>query len=602
MLSCATGNALRRCLRRVVAHRAPTVLTLVTLLTPVLIAVVGQPASAATQGNISTVAGTRTPGYNTAGLPGILTELDSPASVALDARGNVLIADSGNNMVRVLAVSATNPGYPLGGCSGGCIWARPEVYNLAGTTTRGYSGDGGPATSAELDNPGGLALDSAGNVLIADLGNDLVRVVAVSASNPGYPLAGCSGSCTWTVGDIYTVAGHFGTVGYVGDGGSSTSAALDYPSAVAVDADGNVLIGDSNNGAVRVVAVGSNPGYLLAGCSGTCTWTQDDIYTIAGTGTAGYGGDGGPATSAQLSYPSAVSVDAQGNVLIADSNNERVRVLALSATNRGYPLAGCSGTCTWTVGDIYTVAGTGTAGYGGDGGSATSAKLSDPTGVAVDGWGLYIADNFNSRLRLVVVGVPSAPTHVAAVPEAAGTSTGSLKVTFRLPASSGGFPITRTTATCSSSNRGITKSATRVGPTAVPITVSGVTTGKTYQCRLTASNSQGTGTASGASLAVNVGAPAAPTRVIATPLSGAPSLRVTFTLGSGNGAPVGSKTATCASTNGGVKRANTGFYANNDPIVVRSLSAHKTYKCTVKAFNSRGASLASASSRPVVTN
>ena len=168
-------------------------------------------------GNIYTIAGDGTGGYNGDGMPATSAELSYPALISVDAHGNPVIADFDNSRLRVVAVSALDPGYPLGGCSGTCTWTVGDIYTIAGNGGQGYNGDGISAPSAEVYGPNGLGLDGEGNVLAAESGGNRVRVVAVSASNPGYPLAGCSGTCTWTLGDIYTIAGN-GVQGYNSDG------------------------------------------------------------------------------------------------------------------------------------------------------------------------------------------------------------------------------------------------------------------------------------------------------------------------------------------------------------------------------------------------
>jgi trimeric autotransporter adhesin len=187
-----------------------------------------------------------------------------------------------------------------------------------------------------------------------------------------------------TAGDIYTVAGN-GSGTYSGDGGPATSAGVDAQG-VAVDGSGNLVIADTIDGRVRVVAASTGTFYGQA-------MTAGDIYTVAGGGTSGLG-DGGPATSAELSDPEGVAVDGAGNLIIADTLANRVQVVAAS-TGTFYGEA-------MTAGDIYTVAGNGTAGYSGDGGPGTSAELGQPDGVAVDGSGnLVIADTQNGLVRLV---------------------------------------------------------------------------------------------------------------------------------------------------------------------------------------------------------
>ena len=180
--------------------------------------------------------------------------------MAVDSAGNALTADESNNRVRVVAVSPSNPGYPLSGCGGMCTWSAGDIYTIVGTGTSGYNGDGIRASAAKLSAPASVAVDSAGNALTADESNNRVRVVAVSPSNPGYPLSGCGGVCTWSAGDIYTIVGT-GTSGYNGDGIAAATAEVKQPQSLAVDRTGNVLVADNNN-RVRVVAVSpSNPGY-----------------------------------------------------------------------------------------------------------------------------------------------------------------------------------------------------------------------------------------------------------------------------------------------------------------------------------------------------
>ncbi len=278
---------------------------------------------------ITTIAGTGTPGFVGDGGQATSAQLNYPTSVAVDLQGNRFIADSSNHRVRE-------------------VTADGNIKTVAGTGTKGFSGDGGQATSAQLNYPYSLDVDGQGNLFIADTSNHRVREVTAD-------------------GNIKTVAGT-GTGGFSGDGGQATSAQLYYPYDVAVDAQGNLFIADESNHRVREVTADGN------------------IKTVAGTGTGGFSGDGGQATSAQLYYPYGVAVDGQGNLYIADESNHRVRKVS--------------------NGVITTVAGTGTKGFSGDGGQATSAQLYSPEDVAVDGQGnLYIADESNHRVRKVSNGV-----------------------------------------------------------------------------------------------------------------------------------------------------------------------------------------------------
>jgi sugar lactone lactonase YvrE len=287
-------------------------------------------------GTITTFAGggTAFPGDGGAATS---ARLAFPQGVAVDARGNVYITDQQTNRVRKVS-------------------ADGKITTFAGRAASSALdiGDGGPATSALVQGPTGVAVDGQGNVYIAE--DHRVRKV-----NPA--------------GTITTIAGGRNR-GFTGDGGPATSAELFWPSGLAVDKQGNLYIWDTNNKRIRKVSP-----------NGTIT-------TVAGTGTAGFSGDGGPATSAQLGGTvggalQGLAVDGQGDLYIADGANDRVRKVSPGGT-------------------ITTIAGSTTNGvcsgisFGGDGGPAVSAKLNCPTGVAVDGQGnLYIADRANNRVRKV---------------------------------------------------------------------------------------------------------------------------------------------------------------------------------------------------------
>jgi uncharacterized protein (TIGR03437 family) len=267
-------------------------------------------------GVITTVAGSGTGGFSGDGGPATSARMYFPTGVAVDRDGNLYIADSGAQRVRKVS--------------------KGVITTVAGNGATGSGGDNGPATTAQFNNPMGLAVDAAGNLYIADWWNHRVRKV--------------SG------GVITTVAGN-GTLGFSGDGGPATSAQLNYPYGVAVDAAGNLYIADRENNRVRRVSGGV-------------------ITTVAGNGTGGFSGDGGPAASAELSYPEGVAVDSAGNVYIADTNNSRLRVLtpspctySASPTALQAPLWGGSLTvsvqttasCQWAISGLpnwITVSGT----------------------------------------------------------------------------------------------------------------------------------------------------------------------------------------------------------------------------------------------------
>jgi hypothetical protein len=349
-----------------------------------------------TRGDIYTVAGTPSfpwlSGYAGDGGPARRAELSLPEDAAVDGGGDLLIADEGNERVRLVAAASCSAACPYGLAS----MIEGDIYTIAGDGTQADSGDGGPASSAALFDPVGVEVDSAGDVLVADEDFDLgdrVRLVAASSCTSGCPF----GLASMTKGDIYTIAG--GGTGGLGDGGSATSAELTWgdgrPGGMAIDRDGDLLIADYYQQRVRLVAGHS----CASGCPyGLASMSKGDIYTIVGDGTQGYSGDSGPAGSAELSEPDGLTVDSDGDLLIADSATSRVRLVA------GYSCAsGCPyGLASMTKGDIYTIAGNGIAGYLGNEEPAISAELDRPEGLAVNGAGdLFISDTDNNRIREV---------------------------------------------------------------------------------------------------------------------------------------------------------------------------------------------------------
>jgi len=288
-------------------------------------------------GIISTYAGTGMMGSDGDGGAATSAQLNYPQGVAVDASGNVFIADTNNNKVR-LVTKATG-----------------TITTYAGTGIYGPSSDNLPATSSSLSSPRSLAVDSSGNLYIADMSNYKVRLV------------------TRSTGIMTTFAG-MGTLGSSGDDGPAIMASLSYPNAVAVDASDNVYIGDSSR--VRVV-----------------TRSSTTISTIAGqAGMYGNSGDGGAATSALFSSVYGLAADTSGNVYVADQMNHNIRVVS------------------WRIGTgiVTTIAGTGAYGSGGDGSPATSAQLSSINGVAVDASGnVFITDS--NKVREVVVSPAAAP-------------------------------------------------------------------------------------------------------------------------------------------------------------------------------------------------
>jgi sugar lactone lactonase YvrE len=272
------------------------------------------------------------------------SELFFPSGVTVDGAGNLYIADTNHNRIRMVCGKAL-----IATIAGTTCTTAGNISTIAGGDTGGYEGDSGSAASAFLDLPSGLALDGTGNLYIADTGNSVIRKI------------------TAATGIISTVAGN-GTAGFGGDASLATSGQLYKPQGVAVDASGNLYIADTDNQRIRRVDAATGI-----------------ISTVAGNGAAGFGGDTLLATSSkdELNFPDALAFDSLGNLYIADLLNNRIRKVS-------------------SAGIMTTFAGTGGTGNTGDGGSALLAELDAPSGVAVDPAGnVYIADTQNNSIRKV---------------------------------------------------------------------------------------------------------------------------------------------------------------------------------------------------------
>lgn len=343
--------------------------------------------------SITTIAGNGDAGSTGDGGPAVKAELNTPEGVAEDLSGTLYIADTYNNEIR----KVVNP----------TTINADTISKVAGTGTGGFSGDGGAAVAADLSKPAGIAVDSQGNLFIADTGNNRVREVntagvistiagdgacvrdtlgnggpALSASLCGPTGIAIDSTGVYVAdtghnevrrisnGTITDVAGN-NTQGYSGDGGPATKAALSSPTGVVLDTLHDLFVSDTGNYIVREVSAGGT------------------ITTFAGIpGHSGYSGNGGPATKAKLGAPTGLGLDPSGNLYVSDTANHVLRKVD-------------------TTGTITTFAGTGSQGFSGDGGPATRAKLSFPTGaVAVDGTAVYFSDTGNQRVRGVFNGPP----------------------------------------------------------------------------------------------------------------------------------------------------------------------------------------------------
>ena len=289
-------------------------------------------------GVITTIAGAGRSGATGEALTALTARLFYPVAIALDAAGGLYIADSLVSRIRYLS--------PAG-----------FINTAAGTGVAGFSGDGAGPTS-QVNSASGLAAGRDGRLYIADTGNHRIRVLSPS-------------------GMLGSVAGR-GLRGYAGDGGPALQALFDSPAGLALDRQGNLYIADRMNHVIRKLT------------------PEGLVTTVAGSGYRGFSGDGGPATQARLNHPVAVAVDDQGNLYIADTENNRVRMVD-------------------TGGVIRTIAGDGMAGFEGDGGPALQARLRWPAALAVDSLGnVYVADRDNHRVRVLSPAIEPAPIQLSA--------------------------------------------------------------------------------------------------------------------------------------------------------------------------------------------
>ncbi len=366
---------------------------------------------------IQTVAGGGSRGYAGDNGPATAAELNQPNDIAFDSAGDLFIADSTNHVIRevnavthVITTVAGDGGTDSSGDNGpataaavatptaiavdsaGDLFIAEGFFNvirevnavsqvittIAGTGAYGYGGDNGPATAAVLDGPFDIALDSAGDLFIADSANNRIREINA-------------------VNQVITTVAGTGSPGYSGNNGPATAATLHAPESIALDSGGDLFIADTSNHVIREVNA-----------------VNQMITTVAGNGSednTGFAGNGGKATAAALGYPTGLAVDSAGDLFIADTFNNVIREV-----NAGSQV-------------ITTIAGTGSQNYAGNNGPATAAGLDEPSGLALDSAGdLFIADQSNNAIREVTPGsgvnvLQATPT--LSVTDASGTYNGS---------------------------------------------------------------------------------------------------------------------------------------------------------------------------------
>jgi hypothetical protein len=433
-----------------------------------------------TPGSMYVIAGngSNSPVPVTTGSQGLFTAINSPEGVAIDSTGDVLIADTGEFEVEVLAVSPNNPGYVLGTGA----WTRGDLYVIAGLGKGKVSpiptSAGAVATADGLNSPSGVAVDANGNVLIADSGHGLVEALAVGLARPSYV---AEATPDWVRGDLYVVAGS-GSVQPTSGGTAGVLAALGLPSSIAVDSFNDVIIVDTDLDSVEVLAgSATDPGYSL----GTgVSWTTDDLYVIAGGGTIQPSASGSSAYGIALDSPEGVAIDAAGNVLVADGTGNEVLILAVSDSNPGYLLGTGS---TWTSGDMYLLAGGGdqTPSASGTDGLSTYLHATDGVSVSPSG-GIAVADSGDSEIDFMLR-IPVPP-----VLESATSGDGTVALGWSVPATDGGSPVTGYDVLVFAGGSSDPQETLGFGPDTTSCVVGDLTNGVSYSFEVDAVTAVGT--------------------------------------------------------------------------------------------------------------
>lgn len=400
---------------------------------------------------------------STSGTPATSVGGLVPSAVAQDSSGNVLIADTYYSEIDVVAESAHNPGYAITG-----TWTVGDIYLIAGGRASPPTVGGGVATSVVLNQPRGMAIDSTGDIIIADTSDNEIDLLSLV------------GTGSRTAGDLYVIAGG-GTGGApTASGLTATTAQLNQPKGVAIDAHGNIAVADSSHNAVDILALSAaDPGYGIGS-----SWSTGNVYRILGGGASTPTTGGVASALANLKAPQGVAFDTSGDLVVADVNNKAVEVLALASDNPGYALGS---SVTWAAGDLYVIAGGGLNNLSTSGTVANQSLLYAPTGVTVlpDG-SLSLIDHGSYLLDRLILS-PSMPRSLSATALDA-----TVTLNWSAPASSGGSDITDYAVYVYDHGQSLPIATDDLGSIATSLTVSGLSNGVAYDFAVVAQNAIGT--------------------------------------------------------------------------------------------------------------
>ncbi len=421
-----------------------------------------------------------------------------PSAVAHDDSGNVLIADTANSEIDVVAESASNPGYVISGS-----WIVGDLYVIAGGGLASPTVGGGVATAAALNGPLGIAVDGAGDLVIADTSDNEVELLSRS------------GTGSRVAGDLYVIAGG-GTGGApTGSGVVATNAQLNQPDSVAVDAEGNIAVADLAHNAVDILASSAtDPGYGVGS-----SWSIGSMYRVLGGGGSVATTAGVASTTSKLNAPHGVAFDAGGDLIVGEAIHSTVDVLALASDNPGYALAS---SVAWTRGDFYVIGGTGLSNVSASGTIADQSVLYAPYGVATlpDGSLVFVDQSSKMVDRLVLS--PSMPRSLGAT-----ASDATVTLSWTAPASNGGSAVSDYFVYVYDHGQTLPIATDDLGGTATSHTISNLSNGVTYDFSVVAESAIGTSVASVKVSSTPVASAALPTTTTTTTTTTTPAVTTT---------------------------------------------------------------------------